>query len=218
MSYKLKVFHQFLLMTVSICAIFATVRVNQVAQINAEQNSSSKNTVTKIQDISRTPNRSIASTEDSVSIRKKLPALEKLHSLIQVRTNENYNAPETGDQETLLEAWIKINDLPTDGKIQFQWQLDPGVHAIDGDLSGEIFDFQKGETKYFSIRVYGFSKEVKKVAVFTASGVIDDTRIGQSGLYNSRPEDSFEYIAPLVQQKADELNMKKGLPRGRIQR
>lgn len=146
------------------------------------------------------------------------PVLEKMHSLVQVRINDQIEIPENGDQEVVLEAWVKANGDLKGSPVKFEWQLDPGVHVIEGEISGEISDLREGEYKYFPLRVYGFSREAQKLAVIKASVDLDGDRLGQSNQYNSRPEDSFEYIAPALQEEADKLNIVNARSRGKLQR
>lgn len=173
------------------------------------------------EDISRDPNdhRNPASLipPDLRSGKKFFPALEKVHPLVQVKINNQLQVPDSGDQEVLLEAWIKVNGDVKGEPIQFDWKLDPGIHVIDGEVSGEIPSLNNGEWKYFSLRVYGFSKESQKLAVMTASVLLDGNHIGQSSQYNSRAEDSFEYIAPTVQEQASLLDIKNAR-KGRLHR
>ena len=149
---------------------------------------------------------------------RTLPALEKMHSLVQVRINDQIEIPDQGDQEVLLEAWVKVNGDIKGSPVQFEWQLDPGVHVISGEISGEVTDLQVGDYKYIPLRVYGFSKEAQKLAVIRASVDLDGDRLGQSSQYNSRSEDSFEYIAPAIQEEADKLNIANARSKGKLQR
>ncbi len=148
----------------------------------------------------------------------KFPVLEKMHSLVQVRINDQIEIPDSGDQEVLLEAWVKANGDLKGAPVKFEWQLDPGIHVIEGELTGEISELRDGEYKYFPLRVYGFSKEAQRLAIIKASIDFEGDRLGQSNQYNSRPEDSFEYIAPVLQEQAAKLNIANARNKGKLQR
>ncbi|MFN8944823.1 MAG: hypothetical protein ACK5WZ_09375 [Pseudobdellovibrionaceae bacterium] len=148
---------------------------------------------------------------------KSLPVLEKLQPMVQVKINHQLEIPETGDDEVLLEAWVKVNTDIQDEVVHFEWKLDPGIQVIEGDVSSELSNMIAGEYRYLSLRVYGFSKESQKLAIPTASLELRGDQFGHSSQYNSRQEDSFEFLAPMVQEEAEKLNIANAR-KGRLQR
>ena len=68
-------------------------------------------------------------------------------------------------------------------------------------LDGQLEALTKGQSKEFSIRVVGFSKQSNSHINFIVSGQIGQHNLRRAVIASSRPEDSFEYV---VEQAARE--------------
>lgn len=121
--------------------------------------------------------------------------------------------PESGDQEVTLVGHITVNSS-IDSDLSYTWALPEGVSVVEGVLSDTLADVQVGQTVELKITVVGFSKERQSQVSLKASALKGKMEMGSSALLSSRPEDSWEAIAPEMQKAAEETlgseNFRKG--------
>lgn len=106
---------------------------------------------------------------------------------------------EKNSETSILKVIISAKkDLPQG--FQYKWQLHKEMTSTDA-LEGQLEALTKGQTKEFSIRVVGFSKQNNSHINFIVSGQIGEHNLRRAVIASSRPEDSFEYV---VEQAARE--------------
>ncbi len=120
----------------------------------------------------------------------------KALSPISVRLISPDDIPDNNYEEIEIRALI-VKRADNLGQIRYTWHLPEGVVASES-LDGFLPDDLKGETHELVLHVRGFSKLEKKEISLEASAQRSDMRLGNSALISSRPEDSMEFIAPIM--------------------
>ena len=106
---------------------------------------------------------------------------------------------EKNSETSIIKVTITAKkDLPIG--LQYKWQLHKDMSSADV-LDGQLEALTKGQSKEFSIRVVGFSKQSNSHINFIVSGQIGQHNLRRAVIASSRPEDSFEYV---VEQAARE--------------
>jgi hypothetical protein len=111
--------------------------------------------------------------------------------------------PSSNEEEVTLRGRIAVTSN-VDSDLAFSWTLPPGVSVVDGVISDELANVQAGQTVEVKIVVTGFSKEEQKYISLQASVMKARLHLGASSVISSRPEDSWESIAPEMQKAAEE--------------
>lgn len=133
---------------------------------------------------------------------KPLP-LGKHLALIKTELTQPLNIPDNGDDEVILNGRIYINQQITGG-ISYQWMLPDEVKLVTGEVVKTIEDAKMGETIEVSITVRGFNKEKQRLIFLQASGKHGGEFLGNSSTIASRPEDTWESVAPEMKKAAEE--------------
>lgn len=129
--------------------------------------------------------------------------LGKHLALIKTELEQPELIPNEGDDEVTLNGRIHINQTITGG-ISYNWVLPEEVEVVSGDLSNTIEDIKMGEVIAVSIKVRGFNKEKQRLIFLKASGKHGGEFLGNSSTIASRPEDTWESIAPEMKKAAEE--------------
>ncbi len=111
--------------------------------------------------------------------------------------------PESGDGETTLIGKITLQQS-AQSEVSYTWTLPEGVQAVDGDLSDSFLNMGAGQTIEVKLVVSGFSKEKQNLIALQSTVVSGGIQIGGSAILTSRPEDTWESVAPQMQQAAED--------------
>lgn len=121
---------------------------------------------------------------------------------VAVALQEPSNIPESGDEVVTIEA--KILNRRNAPELKYEWELPAGVSATKESISGKLSSQGKDEVS-LKITVKGFNKESQKsiilkvtAADFTATDIVV-----------SRPEDTLEYVAPVIRRQVEEFEAQK---------
>lgn len=129
--------------------------------------------------------------------------LGKHLALIKTELSQPETIPEEGDDEVTLNGRIHINQSVTGG-ISYSWILPKEVEIVRGDLTKTIENAQMGEIFEVSITVRGFNKEQQRLIFLKAVGKHGGEMLGNSSTIASRPEDTWEAIAPEMKKAVEE--------------
>jgi hypothetical protein len=134
----------------------------------------------------------------------RLPAKAEKHlALFKVSIESTEPAPEAGEQETKLIGHILFNQ-ETNQAVSYRWSLPESVQLVVGEMENTIEPRAIGETIDLPIIVRGFTKEKQMRIALQAQGHAGNQLLGGSALVVSRPEDTWESIAPEMKRSADE--------------
>lgn len=87
--------------------------------------------------------------------------------------------------------------------INYQWILPDDVQVVKGYGMSEILNPVANQVYEFEISVKGFnSLDRKDISLIATTIDANGTKLGNSAVITSRPEDSMEHIAPAVMIKA----------------
>lgn len=115
-------------------------------------------------------------------------------SVVQVSLQAPSGIPDREDQEATLVGWIRLNQA-VDKDLNFKWDLPPGVHVVSGSVEDTMANMKVGQTAQVNLTVTGFSKEDLKLVSLAAFVQAGETKLGNSAVLTSRPEDSYEMLA-----------------------
>lgn len=111
--------------------------------------------------------------------------------------------PETEDATVEIVGYITLKQS-LGPKVDYAWSLPAGVALLEGQMSDSLQGMTVGQTAEIKIVVSGFSKLQQQGISLSASSLVGDQRLGNSDLLVSRPEDTFEAAAPMLNQQAEE--------------
>jgi hypothetical protein len=140
---------------------------------------------------------------------KRFSKFSKGLSTLRVEINPLQDIPENASDEVVLEATIAVNQTPPNGILNYEWQWDEGVQWLEGNPSGQLFEVKSGDLRTLRVKIRGFSREYSRLVQLSARFDGTESRIGNTALVHSRPEDSFEYIAPVIQMQVDQEKREK---------
>lgn len=132
-------------------------------------------------------------------------------SNLQVRIAMPDDLPIEDDKETTLTGLVLVTSAREE-VLQYEWELPAGVDVIEGHTSDALPGIAEGQTARIDLKVRGFSSENLKLAKFKAYYASSEGQFGNTAIISSRPQDSFEFIAPTAVGEAG-IN-----PRPRIQK
>lgn len=90
---------------------------------------------------------------------------------------------------------VKLEALKNfDNGLSYSWNIPTGVNMIEGPMQDQVGAMKAGEIKYFTLKVNGFSKELKKYLSFEVKGNTNQHSVRRELLVSSRVEDSLEYL------------------------
>lgn len=145
-------------------------------------------------------NRSMASV-----ITAKVGKEQMARQYFDIMTDQTKISKSESDVSEIKISFKAIRNL-NEG-LSYQWNLPSGVNLIEGPLQGAIQSLNAGEALVFTIKVNGFSKELKKYLSFEINGAANQMPIRQEVLISSRIEDSLEYLV----QQSEKKNQQNGV-------
>lgn len=144
-----------------------------------------------------------------VGQRPMMGKFSKHLAVVQTHIFASEEIPESNSDSVELVAEIKLNREISQSQLAYAWLLDDGVTLLNGDAEGILDNMKVGETRQVRIQVSGLSKEHSRVVRLSASLKHNAVQLGSSALIHSRPEDSFEYVAPQLQLLSEEVERKQ---------
>lgn len=133
-------------------------------------------------------------------------------ALIKVKIESPETIPEAGDDEVTLTGRILVNQ-DIHGELSYTWAVPEDVSIIQGPLTGLLAASQAGEVFEVKLTVRGFNKEKQHLISLNASGIHGGERLGNSAVITSRPEDTWESVAPEMKRAAEEQLGSSSRPR-----
>lgn len=132
---------------------------------------------------------------------------------VKVEIQSVEHIPTSGNDEVQLVGRLFINqEIHSD--LHFSWTLPEDVHVVEGQLSDSYSNVQAGQIVEVKITVSGFNSEKQRIVSLQAWAQKGETRIGNSAITVSRPQDTWESVAAEMQESADEqLGRKSKRPR-----
>ncbi len=90
----------------------------------------------------------------------------------------------------------------------YRWNLPESAIVVEGPIEGSLYNFAENQTKEFTLKVKGYSKEIRNYISFSIKGELDQKKIERDVLASSRPEDSFEYVVQQYEKSKTESSNK----------
>lgn len=138
---------------------------------------------------------------------KKIPWIPapvgKHLALLKVEIATPESIPDDGDDEVILRGRILVNqDLQ--GDLNYTWHMPEGVQVVSGSVKDALANVKTGQIVDLSLTVKGFTKESQKLISLQASAARGELVLGGSAILASRPEDTWEAVAPDMKRDAEE--------------
>ncbi|MBV2169818.1 MAG: hypothetical protein KUL82_14025 [Bdellovibrio sp.] len=128
--------------------------------------------------------------------------LGKHLALLKVEITSPESIPEAGSDEVTLTGRILVNQ-ELQGDLSYSWSLPEDVQVVDGQVSDSFSNVKNGQIVEVKITVSGFNKEKQRLISLQASGKKGAEVLGNSAVVASRPEDTWEAVAPEMRQAAE---------------
>lgn len=123
-------------------------------------------------------------------------------ALIKVEITAAHEIPAVRNEETVLRGRILVSqDLQ--GDLTYAWHLPEDVTVVEGTLKDSFANVKMGQIVDLQLTVTGFSKESQQLISLQASAVRGELVLGGSSVLASRPEDTWEAVAPEMKKEAD---------------
>ncbi len=150
----------------------------------------------------------------STTAAKWTPApLGKHLAPVKVEIQSLENIPTSGSEEVQLVGRLFINQ-EINGDLSFSWTLPEDVQVVEGQLSDSYSNVQVGQIVEVKLTVTGFNSEKQRIVSLQAWAQKGESRVGNSAIAVSRPQDTWEAVAAEMQESADEqLGRKSTRPR-----
>lgn len=133
-----------------------------------------------------------------------MPAPAGKHlSLIKVDIQTEEQIPEYGTDQVTLKGRILVNQ-EVNGDLLFSWSLPEDVELVEGETTGSVSNLKMGQIIDVNLTVSGFNKEKQRLISLQASGHKGQELLGNAATIVSRPEDTWESVAPEMKKAADE--------------
>jgi hypothetical protein len=147
--------------------------------------------------------RSPASTEAKSRIPWVPAPVGKHLALIKVEIAKPEVIPDAGDDEVVIHGRVLVTqNLASD--LSYTWHLPDEVQVVSGIISDSLANVKMGQVVDLSITVKGFTKEHQRLISLQASANRGELVLGGSAVLASRPEDTWEAVAPDMKKSADE--------------
>jgi hypothetical protein len=104
--------------------------------------------------------------------------------------------PSNPEREFTIEAKVILLQA-LNGELDYQWVLPPGVERVDGELSDTWTAVKQGDEITTKITVTGLNRDFNQIVVLEVSSLQNKSKIGSSGIFSSKPEDTEEALAPI---------------------
>lgn len=123
-------------------------------------------------------------------------------ALIKVELSPLHEIPEDSTTETVVRGRILVTqDLQ--GDLTYSWHIPEDVQVVAGSLKDSLADVKMGQVVDLSLTVTGFNKESQKLISLQASAARGNMILGGSAIIASRPEDTWEAVAPEMKKEAE---------------
>ncbi len=122
--------------------------------------------------------------------------------LFNVKINADDLALNDSGVSTIKVTVEALKDINTN--LVYKWNLPQDVDVIEGSITERLGFFTADQSQEITLKVKGFSKQLKKFISFEVNGEFEQRPIQREVLISSRIEDSFEYV---IQQ--NEINRTK---------
>lgn len=142
---------------------------------------------------------------------KILHTFGKANSVLKIDLFLPADIPPRDTEPVEVLGYISLNNTNA-RSMQYHWELPEGVELIEGSLSQVFTQIQSLDPLEIRIKIKGFSKRLKKNIILSASTQIDGVEYGNSAMKSSRPEDSLEYVAPIMMASKQEERQALGKP------
>ncbi|WP_374029519.1 hypothetical protein [Bdellovibrio bacteriovorus] len=123
-------------------------------------------------------------------------------ALIKVELKSS-EIPESGSDETTFTGRILVTQ-DIEGDLNYTWSIPDDVTIVEGSLSESLPNVKKGQIVEVTLTVSGFNKEKQRLVTLQASGKRGQDLLGNSAILASRPEDTWEAVAPEMKRAAEE--------------
>lgn len=115
-------------------------------------------------------------------------------SVIQVALEAPNGIPDREDQDVTLVGSVRMNKT-FDQDLQYHWELPAGVQVVSGHVDDSLSGVKAGDDVKVELTVTGFSKENFHLVGFSSFVELGESKLGNSAVLTSRPEDSYEMLA-----------------------
>lgn len=159
------------------------------------------------------PTRSLSSLYSERNSKQDL-LRAKSHSALVVQIYTDIEIPEYDEDVLEFIAEVQLNRQKGPSSLNYHWLLDPGVEIVEGKVEDQLWAIEPGEIRTVRLKVKGFSKEHSRNVTLSASIEDAEMKIGNVASIHSRPEDSFEFVAPQVRYLASKKQTDKNPARG----
>ncbi len=144
----------------------------------------------------------------------QLSKYSKHLSTIQIEIQPLNEIPKSDSDELELKALIRVQRDLGGQPLSYRWIPDSGVTVLSGNLEGQLLNMNPSQEHELRILVKGFSKEYSRLVRLEAFLPESEIKVGNAALVHSRPEDSYEFIAPLVHMSIEESKRQQKQARG----
>lgn len=124
-------------------------------------------------------------------------------ALLKVEIATPQNIPQEGNDDVELTGRVLVNQN-LQGDLSYEWNLPEDVQIVEGQQSDTLAGVKMGQIVELKITVSGFNKEKQRLISLQASGSAGNQVLGNSAVVASRPEDTWEAVAPEMKKSADE--------------
>ncbi|UOF00249.1 hypothetical protein [Bdellovibrio reynosensis] len=124
-------------------------------------------------------------------------------ALLKVEIAQPEIIPEEGSEEVTLLGRILVNQK-MDSDLTYSWTLPEGVEVIEGNISDTLSSVHTGQIVEVRLVVSGFNREKQRLISLEANGAQGTRAMGNSAVLASRPEETFEAVAPELKKSAEE--------------
>lgn len=124
-------------------------------------------------------------------------------ALLKVEIAQPENIPDGGNDEVQLVGRILTNQN-IEGDLGYKWILPEDVEVLEGETSDTLAGVKMGQIVELKLTVTGFTREKQKSISLQAMVSQGSQVLGNSAVVVSRPEDTWEAVAPEMKQAAEE--------------
>ena len=137
----------------------------------------------------------------------KLGQEQIARSIFDINVNLNKLALKNAETSDIVITLTALKNIPAG--LTYNWVLPDGVQLVDGILNEPIGALQSGESRHYTLKLIGFSKELKKYLSFEVQGQANSFSVKRELLVSSRIEDSMEYLIQQSELKKQKNQIKK---------
>jgi len=136
--------------------------------------------------------------------------LGKHLALVNVSLEVPSQLPETAGESLTLKGHVTLTQ-PSASAARYEWMLPEGVSVVRGSLTGSLDPNAIGVAQSVEIEVAGFDQSEKRVITLIGQAESSGQTFGATDLISSRPQDSMEYLAPMMKDSVDQTAFERSL-------